>query len=216
MNIDLNWALTLDRLQKLSDAASPGLWEIGGPWPSTSVIKCVDAGSMSHYDGPEPPTWEAVAILDNNREGEPVPQSVADAAFIVAARAAIPTLIREIRTLHKERDNLKETMGSWAVLVQNVYEISTRGVLLHGLVMYGNPGKNSKVTIGTQYSGMCVGIETDAKWAMAGLGDNVGVLLDSHLWFHNEGSKTAIESSKKLFSPGWAIIGTVLEEGEAV
>lgn len=64
---------------------TPGPWIVGGPYPSVSVIRMVDAGS-ANPENPEPPTYEPVAILHFGIDGKAPPdQTKADAELIAAA-----------------------------------------------------------------------------------------------------------------------------------
>jgi hypothetical protein len=60
--------------------ATPGPWDVGGPYPSTSVIVMVDPGTFD-----EPAAYDAVCIIDRKLEGEPDPQARADANLIAHA-----------------------------------------------------------------------------------------------------------------------------------
>lgn len=51
----------------LGDFAGP--WEVGGPYPGTSVITMVDGGQG--WPEPEPPIYEPICVLDQRTEGEP-------------------------------------------------------------------------------------------------------------------------------------------------
>lgn len=62
---------------------TPGPWEVGGPYPSTSVIACVDVGCG--WPDPQPPCYEPICILDQRIEGEQNQQAQANARLIAAA-----------------------------------------------------------------------------------------------------------------------------------
>jgi hypothetical protein len=100
------------RLRELEAAATKAPWEVGGPYPGTSVIVCIDPGC----GGPdaEPPAYDAVCILDQRIEGEPNKQARADAVIIAAARnalveAAIPI---EVLVWDIDRNGSKELAPS--------------------------------------------------------------------------------------------------------
>lgn len=63
--------------------ATPGPWEVGGPFPSVSVIHCVDGGAG--FPNPEPPTYYAICIVHQAIEGEQPKQALVDARLIAAA-----------------------------------------------------------------------------------------------------------------------------------
>ncbi len=88
--------LTLARMREMRkrvEAATHGPWEKGGPHPCVSVIVCVDGGS-THPETAEPPTYEPIAMVDNDRWAvAPRPQALADAAFIAHAHDDIPALL---------------------------------------------------------------------------------------------------------------------------
>jgi len=71
-------------LRELSRAASPAPWEVGGPYPGTSIIRMTGPGVG--WPEPEPPEYDAVAVIDGRTEGEPNTVARADAALIVALR----------------------------------------------------------------------------------------------------------------------------------
>ncbi len=76
----------LDRLQALADAATPGEWQ------ASSVI----AGMVTE----EHSGWIAHCPRGSYKETEQL--AVQDAAFIAAARAAVPALIAEVRRLRQQ------------------------------------------------------------------------------------------------------------------
>lgn len=61
-------------------------WEVGGPYPGTSVIYMTDAGCG--WPEPEPPAYEPICVLDQRIEGEPNKEARAIAARIVAEHNA--------------------------------------------------------------------------------------------------------------------------------
>lgn len=74
---------------------TPGPWEVGGPYPSVSVIVCIDAGCG--WPNPEPSAYEAICILDQRTEGVPSEQAVANAEFIVRACNAHEDLVAALK-----------------------------------------------------------------------------------------------------------------------
>jgi predicted RNase H-like nuclease (RuvC/YqgF family) len=81
----------LDRLQALADAATPGEWQ------ASTVI----AGMITH----DQHGWIAHCPRGSCKETEQMARQ--DAAFIAAARAALPRLIAEVRRLRQEYLNMK-------------------------------------------------------------------------------------------------------------
>ena len=86
-----------------------GGWEVGGPFPSVSVICCVDPGIPAGPDA-EPPRYDCVCSVDIGIEGiKHLNQiSVQIAELIVACRESAPRMAREIRQLWVEKNALKE------------------------------------------------------------------------------------------------------------
>jgi len=76
---------TAEQMAELQKKATPGPWEVGGPYPGTSVIVCIDGGSCGWGEAPEPPAYEPICILDQRTEGVPNEQARLNAAFIAAA-----------------------------------------------------------------------------------------------------------------------------------
>lgn len=98
------------RSLRLAEAATPGDWEVGGPWPSVTVIVCVDGGSS----GPdaEPPMYEPVAYLHQavDYKKPPPPQAEADAAHIADARTALPEACRRLIACEPLGPNIAENL----------------------------------------------------------------------------------------------------------
>jgi hypothetical protein len=100
----------MDRLKEIKKrlkATTPGQWVTGGPYPSVSVIVCVDEGS-THPNCAEPPTYVPIAILDDAPvNGTQSKQALADAAFIAYAKEDIKWLIDQLElweTANKDPD----------------------------------------------------------------------------------------------------------------
>jgi len=92
--------IDLDALLAIDAKRTPGKWETGGPYPSTSVIICVDGGCG--WLNPEPPAYECVALIDRRTEGEPHPQALADADAIVSAVNALRPLVERCLKLESQ------------------------------------------------------------------------------------------------------------------
>ncbi len=100
---------------------TPGPWEVGGPYPSVSVIYCVDPGC----GGPdaEPPFYEPICIL-----GEPDAahreQCLADASLIAAAPDLLAALEHAKKVIRQWHD--MDTDGSdslWGIYNDNSPEM---------------------------------------------------------------------------------------------
>lgn len=89
----------LKRLKELEAEVSKicGDWELGGPYPSVSVITCVDAGCGDGFgECPEPPSYEPICLIHTVNESDappPPPAAVLLAEFIAALRNAARDLI---------------------------------------------------------------------------------------------------------------------------
>jgi hypothetical protein len=70
---------------------TPAPWIVAGPYPSVSVVVCVDGGSG--YPDPHPPSYEPVCIVDQRTEGEPSALALADARLIAAAPDLLASLL---------------------------------------------------------------------------------------------------------------------------
>jgi hypothetical protein len=95
----------LQRLAELESKATPGPWELGGPFPTVTVITCVDVGRG--WPDPEPPIYEPVAFTHQaiDFDKPPPANSVSDAEVIAAARNALPRLLAELtRRRTQQRD----------------------------------------------------------------------------------------------------------------
>lgn len=105
---------TLDELQALADATTPGPWHhdsygqvFSGALArayNTAESQLPDDAPESAYDGLPDPTVCGV----RRRGGEPAdPVAASDAEFIAAARTAVPHLLDGIRRLESEADALR-------------------------------------------------------------------------------------------------------------
>lgn len=96
-------------LKALCDAATPGPWEVGGPYPQVSVIKVdhetYDASTNTADCYP-------VCIVTDKTTRERCSDDP-DAAFIAAARTAVPALLAEVDGLAKANMRLTEERDSW-------------------------------------------------------------------------------------------------------
>lgn len=101
------------------------LLEVGGPYPSTSLIECVDSGwSSAPY--PEPPEYEPIAMLDSRTEGEQNEMAQRDARLLAAAwnsyqrlaarTGADPVALAEADVLGKWHGKLCHIAGGLAML----------------------------------------------------------------------------------------------------
>lgn len=113
MSGEANQALELDELKELCAAATEGPW----------------------HQSPDA-LWHVRTVLENAliplalKDGEPIADAAldADAAFIAAARSAVPVLIAEVERLTQERDRARDIACH---LEQQAAE--ARRVLLHHL-----------------------------------------------------------------------------------
>lgn len=95
--------IDLDRLDALAAAATPGPWQEDGPWWSNHVSGWViTTGADRNAVAYQPLGWDRL------------PTSAADAAFIAAARDAVPALVAEVRRLREENAGLKNSVRAWA------------------------------------------------------------------------------------------------------
>ncbi len=96
-----------DDAERLAEAATPGPWEPGGPYPSVSVIYQVDAGTPGPYA--EPPMWEPVCkIHDGSPDWQKPPlAAVNDAEFIAVSRTLVPQLTAALREAVAECERLR-------------------------------------------------------------------------------------------------------------
>lgn len=87
--------------------AETGRWEVGGPWPSVSVIYCVDGGSSGMYDAPEPPTYAPICLIHQSRDfTTPPPLSAIAAAEVIAdIFNAFEALAEEVLESRKEKSD---------------------------------------------------------------------------------------------------------------
>ena len=94
----LNEILLTD-LEALARRATALPWEPGGPYPSVSVIVCIDGGIASGPDA-EPPAYDPVAWIyqaqPETYSDPPPEQAVADRNYIVAACNNVPRLVAEV------------------------------------------------------------------------------------------------------------------------
>jgi hypothetical protein len=68
------------------DSFTPGPWEVGGPYPSVTVIAMVDPGCG--WPEPEPPQYEPICYVHDGAPGHdkpPPPVALANARLIAAA-----------------------------------------------------------------------------------------------------------------------------------
>lgn len=72
-------------------------WEVGGPYPGTSVIVCVAPGCSG--PDPEEPVYAPIAVLDQRTKGEPSERARANAAFMVYAHTHWNSAVKELNQL---------------------------------------------------------------------------------------------------------------------
>jgi hypothetical protein len=89
-----DWSLRLQDMQnKLPKEIQMDDWEVGGPYPSTSIITNIEGGYFGP-DGGEPPYCECVCMLDEKTEGEQSPIMVAIAEWIVTCNDVAQEIIK--------------------------------------------------------------------------------------------------------------------------
>lgn len=106
----------LDELERLEAAVSAisGDWETGGPYPSVSVITCVDGGSWGEC--PEPPVYEPICQIhtDSRPDAPPPPESaVLLARFIAALRNHARDLIEAARRCEELEAAVRSLARLW-------------------------------------------------------------------------------------------------------
>lgn len=83
--------MTDEQLQEwsvLAEAATPGPWKSGWSWQDA-----INGGKSAWSEGP---------VHVGETLSQVAPQAIADAAFIAAAREAVPALVAEVRRLRAE------------------------------------------------------------------------------------------------------------------
>lgn len=108
-------------VQKLCDAATPGPWRVADTeeetnswWSGGAVTGCVVV--------PDKMDDQTFAICATNDDGLPAEQNITDAAFIAAARTALPAALAQLATLTAEAERLKWENQSIRELM-NVYNL---------------------------------------------------------------------------------------------
>ncbi len=71
--------------------------EVGGPYPSVTVIRCVDGGYIGP-NGCEPPQYEPICVVHQNPEGDYETQPPSEAIAIAERLAACWNYCRGIPT----------------------------------------------------------------------------------------------------------------------
>ena len=111
---------SLPALREAVAKMTEGPWEVGGPFPGTTVVRCIDRG----IGDAEPPCFEKLADLNRILSGPPDVRAEADAAGIVALRNAAPALLDEVEALQAEVR--KQVFGSKVVFDREVVERAQR------------------------------------------------------------------------------------------
>jgi hypothetical protein len=112
---DMNAPITPEEIKadmEVLTKATDGHWELGGPYPTVTVIHMVDGGCG--YPEPEPPIYAPVAYLyDCHRDYETPPpeQAVNDAKAIALAHNRMPAYAREVQRLQAENQSLQTRLG---------------------------------------------------------------------------------------------------------
>ena len=97
----------LDEIRRRCEAATPGPWLEGGPYPDCSVcIQTAPAISDPEAPGCGPAEWEPVALICPQRDALPCPQAEANRAFVAEARTDVPALLAEVDALRAALDFL--------------------------------------------------------------------------------------------------------------
>lgn len=104
----------------MSGQQTPGPWEVGGPYPSVTVITMVDAGR--DWPEPEPPQYEPVCYVHDGAptyDKPPPPVALANARLIAAAPDLLAACIRlrDVLALNVPRSERpardKEVQAAW-------------------------------------------------------------------------------------------------------
>lgn len=94
--------MTDEQLQEwsvLAEAATPGPWKSGWNWQDT-----ISDGKSAWGEGP---------VHVGEKLSQVAPQAIADAAFIAAAREAVPALVAEVRRLRAELAAAQAVAWEW-------------------------------------------------------------------------------------------------------
>jgi hypothetical protein len=88
-------------------------WEVGGPYPSVTVITCVEGGTFSG-ENCEPPRYEPVCYVHDCGDdfNSPPPQHSLDIAeYIAASGYDIQFLLAEVKRLRAENERLRAALA---------------------------------------------------------------------------------------------------------
>ncbi|AMV20445.1 hypothetical protein [Planctomyces sp. SH-PL14] len=111
---------------EMFEQATARPWELGGPYPSTSVIALSAVGC--NIPGHETPNeYELIAYLDQRTTGEPDPVARANAALIVEA-------VNNHELLTKQNDRLRVAVEAARQFIRNGIEF--------GFIRLPDPGSN--------------------------------------------------------------------------
>ena len=102
--------IDLTALRKACDLATPGPWFVQA---DGSVLGIFGPKMAAYNDEPEQ-EWREVQIVET--DGGHYPPRWNDAAFIAAARSAVPALLDEVTALRAEHDRLRSLVDRWEAL----------------------------------------------------------------------------------------------------
>mgnify|MGYP007046915951 CR=1 FL=1 len=121
--------LDLDKLEALAEASTPGPWKDG----KNGGIKMVVSDPIATPGG----GWRQMRADIGTAGG--VNNEEADAAFIVASRTAVPTLVAEVRRLTAERDDAAASALDAAADAICLVGIEHIRVLVYGGIRWLHP-----------------------------------------------------------------------------
>jgi hypothetical protein len=110
-------------LRRIADAATSGPWEIQGPWPEVTLYQ--------YQDEEDPRAPNKIASLGECRGHDNVKDDP-DAAFIAAARTALPALLDEVDRLEAENERLRSAALEWQAAYSRITDEAARRALGEG------------------------------------------------------------------------------------
>jgi len=111
---------------------TPGTWEVGGPWPTVTVVHCVDGGSG--FPDPEPPIYEPICYTHQSCgdfKTPPPDTAIADARLISAA----PEMLKALKIIPAEKLellaqwlDLQDQPDEWQCDLRNMAALSKKAI----------------------------------------------------------------------------------------